>query len=132
MLKIFVCKIFAALIFCSIAHQRIFLIIIVSRMEMYERAAAMPWSPTYRQSVLLGCISCTACASSLPLGPLVNWSTSRFAEAIPHEGTESDKDLLGSGSPSAGLKNHRRTVSAAQVNSVLVYTRLTVKIIRCY
>ena len=47
---------------------------------------------------------------------------------------ESDRDLLGSGSPSAGLKNHRRTVSAAQVSSVLVYTvymRLTVKMICC-
>ena len=66
-------------------------------------------------------------------GLLVDSSTSRFAEAVPHEGTESDRDHLGSGSPSAGLKNRRWTVSAAQVNSVLVYTRLTVKIIniRC-
>ena len=48
-------------------------------------------------------------------GPLVDSSTSRFAR----EGTESDRDLLGSGSPSVGLKNRRRTVSTAQVNSVL-------------
>ena len=89
----------------------------VSRMETYECAAAMPW--------FFWTVS--------PVRPVlsVDSSTSRFAEAIPHEGTESDRDLLGSGSPSAGLKN-RRTVSAAHMNSVLVqcYTQLTVKINR--
>ena len=39
----------------GIARQQKFLTMIVSRMETYERAAAMPWSLTYRQSVLLGC-----------------------------------------------------------------------------
>ena len=38
---------------------------------------------------------------------------------------------FGIGSPSAGLKNRTRTVSTAQVNSVLVYTWLTVNIIHC-
>ena len=40
---------------------------------------------------------------------------------IPCEQTESDRDHLGTGSPSADLKN-LRTVSAAQMNSVLVHT----------
>ena len=31
-------------------------------------------------------------------------------EAIPRDGMESDRDLLGSGSPSTGLKNRRRAV----------------------
>ena len=34
--------------------------------------------------------------------------TSQFTEAIPREGTGSDSDLLGLGSPSTGLKNRRR------------------------
>ena len=55
-------------------------------------------------------------------GPLVDSSTSRFTEAIPREGTESDRDLLGSGSPSACLKNRRRTVSAAQEFSTTLHT----------
>ena len=38
------------------------------------------------------------------------FDTSRFAEAIPHDSTESDRDLWGSGSPSTGLKNRRRAV----------------------
>ena len=33
---------------------------------------------------------------------LVDSSTFRFAEAIPHEGMESNRDILGSRSPSAG------------------------------
>ena len=38
------------------------------------------------------------------------FETSRFAEAIPRDGTERDRDLLGSRSPSMGLKNRRRAV----------------------
>ena len=52
-------------------------------------------------------ISCTACAAS---NFACLFETSRFAEAIPRDGTESDRDLLGSGSPSTDLKNHRRAV----------------------
>ena len=70
----------------------------------------MPWSLAYRpiskrssgQYLLYG-----ACFFSTSL---VDSSTSRFTEAIPCEGTESDRDLLGSGSPSMDLKNHTRDV----------------------
>ena len=96
--------------FCSTAHQRNFLTIIVSRMETYERAAAMPWSLAYRPiskfwAVLIA-ISPVYSPHCLP----TRFETSRFAEAIPRDGTESDRDLLGSGSPSTGLKNRRRAV----------------------
>ena len=46
------------------------------------------------------------------------FETSRFAEAIPRDGTENDKDLLGLGSPSMGLKNHTRITDSVQI----VYT----------
>ena len=38
------------------------------------------------------------------------FETSRFAEAIPRDGTESDRHPLGSGSPCTGLKNRTRAV----------------------
>ena len=38
------------------------------------------------------------------------FETSQFAEPKPRDGTESDRDLLGSGSPSTGLKDRRRAV----------------------
>ena len=43
---------------------------------------------------------------------------------IPREGTESDRDLLGSGSPSTGLKNRRRAVGLTDSiqHIQLVYT----------
>ena len=102
-----------ALNFRSLAHQRNFLTIIVSRMETYERAAAMPSSLTYRQSILLGCTVSPVRPALLPFRfgpPFVESSTSRFSEAIQHvprERMESDRDLLRSGSPSAALKNRR-------------------------
>ena len=64
----------------------------------------------YRQSVLLGCTVSPVRPALLPFRfgpPFVESSTSRFSEAIPREGTESDRDLLRSGSPSAALKNRR-------------------------
>ena len=51
---------------------------------MYERAAAMPSSLTYRQSVLLGCTVSPVRPALLPFGfgpPFVESSTSRFSEA---------------------------------------------------
>ena len=76
-------------------------------METYEQAAAMPSSLMYRQSVLLGCIVSLVRPVLLPFRfgpPFVESSTSRFSGAIPREGTESNRDLLRSGSPSAALK----------------------------
>ena len=99
-----------ALNFRSLAHQRNFVMIIVSRMETYERAAATPSSLTYQQSVLLGCTVSPVWRMLLSFRfgpPFVKLSTSGFSEAIPREGTESDRDLLRSGSPSAALKNRR-------------------------
>ena len=38
------------------------------------------------------------------------FETSQFAESIPRDGMESDRDLLGSGSPSTGLRDRTRAV----------------------
>ena len=78
-------------------------------------------------------ISCMSRNASLPLRPAC--PLCRFEHLPIRRGksylTKERRATVGLGSPSAGLKNHRRTVSAAQVNSVLVYMWLTVKIIRC-
>ena len=78
--------------------------IIVSRMEMYEWAAAMPSSLTYRQSVLLGCIFCTARASSLPLQPICRFEHLPIRWGNTSQRNGERQTSFGIGEPICGLE----------------------------
>ena len=77
-------------------------------MEAYERAAAMPWSLAYRPISTMFFWAVSPVRPTLLLNFACRFETSQFAEAIPHKGPESDRDLLGSGSPSTGLEESQK------------------------
>ena len=74
------------------------------------------WHTDRFQSILLGCISCTSSRIRLSA------QDSQFAEAIPHEATESDRSL-GPEIPSKGLEELQKGHSFDRLFSTeLVYT----------